>query len=94
MRTVEVGKLRVDLLSAGHFRLDGGAMFGVVPKPRWERLLPADEHNRVRMGLNCMLVTAPDGTRVLCDTGLGSRWSPEGYPLISIWTFFGGSIAR
>ena len=73
---LRVGDLRVHVLSAGRFRLDGGAMFGVVPKVLWSRELPADELNRVTLGLNCLLVLAPDGQRILVDTGLGDRWSP------------------
>ena len=46
----------MDLVVDGSFCLDGGAMFGVVPKPLWERLLPSDERNRIRLGLNCLLV--------------------------------------
>jgi glyoxylase-like metal-dependent hydrolase (beta-lactamase superfamily II) len=69
-----LGEIRYDVLSDGRFRLDGGAMFGVVPKPAWEKRLPADEHNRVELGLNCLLLQLPDGRRLLADTGVGDRW--------------------
>ena len=53
-------------------QLDGGAMFGVVPKPLWERRIPADARNRIPMGMRCMLVEHPDGL-VLIDTGAGNK---------------------
>jgi glyoxylase-like metal-dependent hydrolase (beta-lactamase superfamily II) len=53
-------------------RLDGGAMFGVVPKPLWERRIPADERNRIPLALRCLLVEHDDGL-VLIDTGLGNK---------------------
>ncbi|OGU03544.1 MAG: hypothetical protein A2085_08185 [Gemmatimonadetes bacterium GWC2_71_10] len=52
--------------------LDGGAMFGVVPKPLWEKRIPADARNRIPLGLRCMLVEHPDGL-VLIDTGVGNK---------------------
>ncbi len=53
-------------------RLDGGAMFGVVPKPLWEKRIPADERNRISLGMRCLLVEHDDGL-VLIDTGLGNK---------------------
>lgn len=67
---MKVGDLEVRLVSDGHFRLDGGAMFGVVPKVMWSRGCPSDELNRIGMATNCMLVHSPQGL-VLVDTGLG-----------------------
>lgn len=75
MLTTRVGELTVHVLQDGAFRLDGGAMFGVVPKVVWERALPADDRNRVTLAANCLLVEAADGRRILCDTGLGERWT-------------------
>jgi len=73
---VTVGRFRVHLVSDGSFAMDGGAMFGIVPKPLLERRIPADERNRIAMGLHCPL--AEDGkTAVLIDTGLGERLSEK-----------------
>jgi glyoxylase-like metal-dependent hydrolase (beta-lactamase superfamily II) len=72
--TAHVGDLEIHALSDGTFALDGGAMFGVVPRVLWERHLPPDALHRVGLGLNCLLVRAADGQHVLCDTGLGDRW--------------------
>jgi glyoxylase-like metal-dependent hydrolase (beta-lactamase superfamily II) len=67
-----VGHLRCHALEAGMQRLDGGAMFGVVPKPLWERRIAADARNRVSLALRCLLVEHDDGL-VLIDTGLGNK---------------------
>jgi glyoxylase-like metal-dependent hydrolase (beta-lactamase superfamily II) len=67
-----VGRLRCHLLEAGAQRLDGGAMFGVVPKPLWERRVPPDARNRIPLALRCLLVEH-DGGLVLVDTGIGDK---------------------
>ena len=67
-----LGALTIHALQAGGQRLDGGAMFGVVPKPLWERRIPADEKNRIALGMRCLLVEHPDGL-VLIDTGVGNK---------------------
>ena len=68
------GEVELTPLSDGTFRLDGGAMFGVVPKPLWERRIPADERNRITLGLRPLLVTT-GGRRVLIDAGVGDKMS-------------------
>jgi len=70
--TFRVGHLTCHALEAGMQHLDGGAMFGVVPKPLWERRIPADERNRIPLALRCLLVEHDDGL-VLIDTGLGNK---------------------
>jgi len=71
---IEIGSVRVHLLNDGFFAMDGGTMFGVVPKRLWSRLVPADPENRIPMSLHCPL--AVDGKDViLVDTGLGERLS-------------------
>jgi glyoxylase-like metal-dependent hydrolase (beta-lactamase superfamily II) len=72
VRTRALGDLRIHALEGGLQRLDGGAMFGVVPKPLWERRIPADERNRIPLGLRCLLVETPDRL-VLIETGLGNK---------------------
>ena len=67
-----LGSLRCIALEAGIQRLDGGAMFGVVPKPLWERRITPDERNRIALAMRCLLVEHPDGL-VLIDTGLGNK---------------------
>jgi glyoxylase-like metal-dependent hydrolase (beta-lactamase superfamily II) len=71
-RTTTVGSIRIHAVEAGVQQLDGGAMFGVVPKPLWERRIPADHHNRIPLALRCLLVEAPEAL-VLVDTGVGNK---------------------
>lgn len=66
------GERTVTVLSDGLQRLDGGAMFGVVPRVLWEKKLPADEQNRIRLGMNCLLVEGSEG-RTVIETGAGGK---------------------
>lgn len=72
VQSFRVGRLRCHTLEGGRQHLDGGAMFGVVPKPLWERRIPADARNRIPLAMRCLLVEHPDGL-VLVDTGLGNK---------------------
>jgi glyoxylase-like metal-dependent hydrolase (beta-lactamase superfamily II) len=79
----QVGDLRVHALQAGLQQLDGGAMFGVVPKPLWERKIPADARNRIPLGMRCLLVEHPEAL-VLIDTGAGNKESEKFYGIYGI----------
>src|SRR3954469_10142234 len=68
----QLGDLRIHALQAGLQQLDGGAMFGVVPKNLWERKIPADARNRIPLGMRCLLIEHPDGL-VLVDNGAGNK---------------------
>lgn len=68
----KVGRYTVHALQAGGQMLDGGAMFGVVPKPLWEKKIPADARNRIPMGMRCLLIEHESGL-VLIDTGAGNK---------------------
>ncbi|MCW3107714.1 MAG: fold metallo-hydrolase [Segetibacter sp.] len=59
-------------ISAGYFKLDGGAMFGVVPKTIWNKLNPADENNMCTWALRCLLIDTGD-RKILVDTGMGDK---------------------
>jgi glyoxylase-like metal-dependent hydrolase (beta-lactamase superfamily II) len=74
--TLTVGSLKIHGLRDGFFYLDGGAMFGVVPKVLWQKLLPADAENRIKLGLNSLLVEAGD-MRILVETGIGADLRPK-----------------
>ena len=78
-----LGDFELHSLSDGMFRLDGGAMFGVVPKPLWERRAPADEKNRILLGLRPLLVRA-GGRWVLIDAGIGDKMSPKDVAIYAI----------
>jgi glyoxylase-like metal-dependent hydrolase (beta-lactamase superfamily II) len=68
----KIGGLTVHAIQAGGQRLDGGAMFGVVPKPLWEKRIPADARNRIQLALRCLLIEHPSGL-ILIDTGAGNK---------------------
>jgi hypothetical protein len=72
MIVCEDGGVRVRTVDAGRLKLDGGAMFGVVPKPLWTRQIAADERNRIPLAMRCLLVETGDEV-VLVDTGLGNK---------------------
>lgn len=72
VQTFRVGRLLCHALHAGKLRLDGGAMFGVVPKPLWTRRTEPDEQNRIPMVLRCLLIEHDHGL-VLVDTGVGNK---------------------
>ncbi len=72
VQTRKVGDLTVHAIQAGGIKLDGGAMFGVVPKPLWEKHVPADELNRIQLGMRCLLIEHPSGL-ILTDTGAGNK---------------------
>ncbi len=68
----KIGDFTVHAIQAGGQKLDGGAMFGVVPKPLWERRIRPDERNRIQLGMRCLLIEHPSGL-VLIDTGAGNK---------------------
>mgnify|MGYP003114960287 CR=1 FL=1 len=71
-------------IQAGNFKLDGGAMFGVVPKSLWERTNPADSNNMIDIAARCLLIE--DGNRlILIDTGMGNKQSDKFYSYYFLW---------
>ena len=70
---MHVGNWQLDTVNGGMFRLDGGVMFGIVPKALWGNVTPADDENRIRVANHCVL--ARDGKHtVLIDTGYGGKY--------------------
>ena len=71
-------------IEAGNFKLDGGAMFGVVPKTIWNKTNPADENNLIDIAARCLLIE--DGNRLtLIDTGMGNKQSDKFFGYYSLW---------
>jgi glyoxylase-like metal-dependent hydrolase (beta-lactamase superfamily II) len=68
--------LEFHVLLDGYVSLDGGAMFGIIPKVMWEKKIPADGRNRVQLAMNCLLVHA-GGKRILVETGIGAKMSAK-----------------
>ena len=71
---MQFGKFNLHIIRECHFKLDGGAMFGVVPKTLWNKVSPSDELNRIPLACNLLLIETPKA-RVLVETGMGPRWS-------------------
>ena len=78
-----IGALQVHAIQAGGQKLDGGAMFGVVPKPLWERRIPADERNRIQLGMRCLLIEHPSGL-ILIDSGAGNKENTKFHDIYGI----------
>ena len=72
--TLKFGQFQLSVIRECTFKLDGGAMFGVVPKTLWSRVSPADTLNRVLLSCNLLLIETPSG-RLLVETGMGNRWA-------------------
>ena len=71
-------------IESGNFKLDGGAMFGVVPKTIWNKTNPADNNNLIDIAARCLLIE--DGNRlILIDTGMGNKQSEKFYGYYSLW---------
>jgi glyoxylase-like metal-dependent hydrolase (beta-lactamase superfamily II) len=73
---MEFGDYRVEIIPDTEFRLDGGAMFGVVPRNLWSRVSPPDDQNRVRLNLNCLFIDT-GAERILVETGIGDKWTAK-----------------
>ncbi len=75
---MQIGSYKLRSIETGEFALDGGAMFGVVPRTLWERVAPPDDRNRVQLALRALLLEEIDGpARILVDTGIGTKWAPK-----------------
>jgi glyoxylase-like metal-dependent hydrolase (beta-lactamase superfamily II) len=72
VESLSLGDFRLHALDAGGQWLDGGAMFGVVPKPLWEKRIPCDARNRIPLALRCLLIETPEAL-VLVDNGVGNK---------------------
>ena len=73
---MRLGDIEIRHIHSGNFYLDGGAMFGVVPKPLWEKKSPPDSRNRIRLAANSLLVRAAN-KNILIETGNGTKWTPK-----------------
>lgn len=73
---MKIGKYELYTVETGRFRLDGGAMFGIVPKVIWNKLNPADERNRIELALRTLLIVE-DKRKILVDTGIGNKWQDK-----------------
>lgn len=92
MYTFPLGRYQASIVNAGTFALDGGAMFGIVPKPLWEKKIPADDKNRIPLGTNCVLLR--DGVKtILIDCGMGEKWPEKQKEQFKVETTLAASLA-
>lgn len=73
---MQFGDYRIEIIPDTEFRLDGGAMFGVVPRNLWSRVAPPDDQNRIRMNMNCLFIET-GSEKILIETGIGEKWSAK-----------------
>ncbi len=77
------GKYSIKVIESGYFALDGGAMFGIIPKPLWEKTNPADGMNRIAMAARLLLLEW-DNDKMLIDTGMGEKWDEKSRSIYGI----------
>ena len=80
---IECGPYTLHQLETGTFKLDGGAMFGIVPKPLWDERIPADDQNRIELAMRCLLIQGNDRC-ILVDTGIGDTFSEKEQSIFGI----------
>lgn len=80
---MKLGAFEIHPVSDGRFRLDGGAMFGVVPRVLWEQCCPADPLNRIELAVTPLLIRA-HGKNILVDAGLGDKWQAKHRDMFAI----------
>ena len=83
MHSLNLGDVEVIHINGGFFRLDGGTMFGVVPKTMWGKQIACDSRNRIRLACNCLLVRTSD-VLALVDTGVGTRFDDQSRDIYGI----------
>jgi len=83
--SLDLGGMRVTTINAGRFALDGGAMYGVVPRPLWARVTPPDDRHRIPMACNCLVVETPHEC-ILIDAGLGQRFDARAREIFDVDT--------
>jgi len=80
---MKIGKYRLSIIESGSFGLDGGAMFGIIPKPLWQRTNLPDEANRVRLATRNLLLES-DSKKIIIDTGMGNKWDDKARNIYAI----------
>lgn len=88
---IEFGDFQLSHLNDGFFKLDGGAMFGVIPRVLWQKTNPPNEHNRILLGLNCWFIKS-DQDVIVVDTGVGDLYDDKFRSLFEIERKTGGLI--
>lgn len=80
---MQIGKYKLTVVNTGYFRLDGGAMFGIIPKNLWEKTNPPDEQNRIKLATRNLLLENGE-RKILVDTGMGNKWNDKAKTIYDI----------
>jgi glyoxylase-like metal-dependent hydrolase (beta-lactamase superfamily II) len=80
---MRIGKYDIYEINSGYFKLDGGAMFGIIPKPLWSKNNPADDQNRISLAARNMLLVS-DNRKILIDTGMGNKFDEKAHGIYDI----------
>jgi glyoxylase-like metal-dependent hydrolase (beta-lactamase superfamily II) len=89
---MKIGKYKLSIIESGFFGLDGGAMFGVVPKPLWQKTNPSDDANRIRLATRHLLLES-DSKKIIIDTGMGDKWDEKSRKIYAVDEKFSMSSA-
>lgn len=73
---MQIGKYKLSIIESGFFGLDGGAMFGIIPKALWQKTNPADESNRIKLSTRHLILES-DNKKIIIDTGMGDKWGEK-----------------
>ena len=84
---INIGKFKISIHNFGNFKLDGGSMFGAVPKNIWEKIYTPDYQNRITLATNCLIVEF-DKRKILIDDGLGTKFLPKYQEIFGIEKYF------
>ena len=80
---MQIGKYKLSFIESGFFALDGGAMFGIIPKALWQKTNTADDANRIKL-LTRHLILASDSKKIIIDNGMGDKWSDKEKGIYSV----------
>src|SRR3990170_2789480 len=80
---MKVGAINFEVVNMGYWRPDGGSMFGVVPKPIWEKWIQPDDRNRIRLATNCVWIES-NGKRAIIETGNGDKFDQKEADIFAI----------
>ena len=78
---MKIGKYTLKIIESGYFGLDGGAMFGIIPKNLWQRTNPPDTENRIKLATRNLLLES-DNRKILIDTGMGDKWDEKSKQIV------------
>ena len=80
---MEIGKYKLKIITSGYLGLDGGAMFGIIPRTLWQKTNPADESNRIKLSTRHLILES-DSKKIIIDTGMGNKWDDRSKSIYAV----------